>query len=101
MTSCALFVVVKGTPHCLYRWTCEALEEHVQSVGETAAWQEAADEWTDGVLVCELRMVDDGPGDWESGVRDCRLDAFNSRSASTEEWARFVSDEYVWDGEMM
>jgi hypothetical protein len=96
----AIIVVAHGKPLILRIWASEFVSVHIDSIGEEFAWDEAYPDPIDGVWVCELRLVDDGPSDWTPEIRDCRLDASELRPPTPEEWARLIADEYVWDGEI-
>lgn len=53
----------------------------------------------DGVYVCELGWVDDGPSDWGDGSREV-LPSFKSwRLATVEEWGRHLKNEWPWEPE--
>lgn len=50
----------------------------------------------DGVYVCELKEVDDGPGDYP-GTRETTVSLRRVRPATAEEWAAHCRGEWPWD----
>jgi hypothetical protein len=50
----------------------------------------------DGVYVCDLGWVDDGPGDWP-GSREVLPSIATWRRATFEEWARHLKNEWPWE----
>lgn len=98
--SLAIIAVAHGKVHELYVWMNEHVGEHISALGGDESWDEAISSPPDGIWVCELRIVDDGPSDWGYGdIRDVRLEASELRAPTTEEWSRLIAEECVWDGE--
>jgi hypothetical protein len=52
----------------------------------------------DGVYVCELGWVDDGPGDWP-GSREVLPSLVSWRKATPEEWGHHLKNEWPWEPE--
>ena len=49
----------------------------------------------DGLWVGDLKLIDDGPGDWP-GSREFALQIYAWRPGTTEEWASFRAGEWPW-----
>ena len=54
------------------------------------------DELTDGLWIGELRIADNGPGDWP-GSRECILKFCKERYATPDEWQAHLSGEWPWE----
>ena len=50
----------------------------------------------DGVYVCDLGWVDDGPGDWP-GSREVLPSIKTWRLATEKEWSRHLKNEWPWE----
>jgi hypothetical protein len=50
----------------------------------------------DGIYVCDLGWVDDGPGDWP-GSREVLPSIQAWRQATAEEWGRHLKNEWPWE----
>lgn len=50
----------------------------------------------DGLMVANLSLVDDGPGDY-SGTRECILQLDNWRPATEKEWTDFREGNWPWE----
>ena len=87
----ALIAVAHGIVAPLYGPTGLGLKTYVDDVG----WNEIEGAPHDGVWVCELSLVDDGPGDWP-GARECKLTICHYRRPTLVEWSRHVADEHPW-----
>ena len=51
----------------------------------------------DGVYVCDLGWVDDGPSDWGDGSREVLPSLKTWRLATAEEWAHHAKNEWPWE----
>jgi hypothetical protein len=88
----ALVMMVHQTAHALLVDADEAIEMFIADACGYAFDDVIAD---DGLWVCSLTLVDDGPGDWP-GSRECRLQVTPERLATPDEWAAFRRDEWPW-----
>lgn len=50
----------------------------------------------DGVWMGQLRLVDDGPGDYP-GTREYALQLHDERRCTPEEWAAFLAGDWPWN----
>jgi hypothetical protein len=50
----------------------------------------------DGVYICDIKVEDDGPGDWP-GSREVIPALRKPRRATKEEWAAHCRGEWPWD----
>jgi hypothetical protein len=105
ITGKALVVVAHGKPWVLVWQAGEALYETMSAQGAVkdgfAPEDEGFDMGTspgDGVYVCDLGWVDDGPGDWP-GSREVLPSIKMWRLATPEEWAHHLKNEWPWESE--
>lgn len=50
----------------------------------------------DGIYICDVKIVDDGPGDWP-GSREAIPQLLNFRLATPEEWLAFIDGDWPWE----
>jgi len=105
-TGKALVVVAHGKPWVLAWQAGEALYEVMSGQGAGKDGFAPEDEGFDmgpapsgdGVYVCVLGWVDDGPGDWP-GSREVLPSIKEWRLATAEEWAHHLKNEWPWQAE--
>jgi len=89
----ALVVAAFGVGHALVVDADDAITEFLACSDPSELFGEAVT--TDGVWICSLGLVDDGPGDWP-GSRECRLEILPQRLATADEWDAVRRDEWPW-----
>lgn len=90
-----LVVFFNKLGHLLYRQGWD-VDYEIEVIGEANMLKGLGVPLTDGVWVCECKLVPNGPSDWPGGGTEYALDG-TWRPASAEEWAAFVADEWVWE----
>jgi len=104
-TGKALVVVAHGKPWVLVWQAGEHLYEAMTGQGaakdgfapEDEGWDVGPAPNGDGVYVCDLGWVDDGPSDWEDGSREVLPSIKARRPATPEEWAHHLKNEWPWE----
>jgi len=79
--------------HLLYHQGWDVGYE-IEMVGRDDLLRSLGTPTSDGVWVCECKLVDIGASDWPGGGREYGLDGV-WRPATAEEWKSFVNDEWV------
>jgi hypothetical protein len=99
----ALVVAAYGLAYVLVWQGCDAIVEYIADcagagIAEPFAAAKASLDHaplTDGVWIADLKMIDDGEGDWP-GTREYALSLVAPRLATNEEWAAHLADEWPW-----
>ena len=85
---------------------CYSGDEHVrQFISDSGGSNDTFDTETcgvdfenpgDGVFIVDMKLVDDGPGDWP-GSREVAIQFSNARKATKEEWSNHCDDLWPWE----
>ena len=103
-TGKALVVVAHGKPYVLAWQAGEHLAEVMAGQGadkdgfdpEKNGFDMGPAPNGDGVYVCDLGWVDDGPSDWGDGSREVLPSIRTWRLATEEEWGYQRNNEWPW-----
>jgi hypothetical protein len=101
-TGKALVVVVHGEPFVIAWQAGMYLSEMMSgqgASGETFAPGECGFDMEvppDGVYLCDLGWVDDGPGDWP-GSREVVCSIKEWQPATKEQWQHHLKNEWPWE----
>ena len=106
-TGKALVIVAHGKAWVLVYQAGEHLREVMDAQGAAKDGFAPEDEGFDmgpapkgdGVYICDLGWVDDGPSDWCDGSREVPPSIGAWRLATAEEWAHHLQNEWPWEPE--
>jgi hypothetical protein len=97
----ALIVFAHGEGDALYYTGDDDVQQFIQDCG---GWAESFDTINcgvdfeypgDGVFVAEMKIVDDGPGDWP-GSRESVLQLCDMRPITKDEWRAWLNADIFW-----
>ena len=97
----ALIVFAHGYGNALYYTSDDEVQQWIQDCG---GWSDNFNTLTcsadyacpgEGVFVAEMRLADDGPGDWP-GSRESVLQLFDIRPATEDEWKAWLNGDIPW-----